>query len=84
MLTYALGRALDYAAAPADEVALVLVHGGGPKGSGTLTKLRKLEGDHWAACHWAEDIKAGKIQPRELEVVFEQQPAPEVYEPPVI
>ena len=47
-------------------------------------KLRKLEGDHWAACHWAEDIKAGKIQPRELEVVFEEQPAPEVYEPPVI
>ena len=47
-------------------------------------KLRKLEGSHWAACHWAEDIKAGKIKPRELEVVFEQQPAPEVYEPPVI
>lgn len=33
---------LTYAAAPADEVALVLVHGGGPKGSGVLTKLRKL------------------------------------------
>jgi DNA polymerase III subunit delta len=33
---------LEYAAAPADEVALVLVHGGGPKGSGVLTKLRKL------------------------------------------
>ncbi|GAA4752363.1 DNA polymerase III subunit delta [Nocardioides endophyticus] len=33
---------LAYAAAPADEVALVLVHGGGQKGSGTLTKLRKL------------------------------------------
>ncbi|MEX0429683.1 DNA polymerase III subunit delta [Nocardioides sp. DS6] len=33
---------LDYAAAPSEEVALVLVHGGGPKGSGTLTKLRKL------------------------------------------
>ena len=47
-------------------------------------KLRKLEGSHWAACHWVEDIKAGKIKPRELEVVFEQQPAPEVYEPPVI
>ena len=35
---------LEYAAAPADEVALVLVHGGGPKGSGVLTKLRKLTG----------------------------------------
>lgn len=33
---------LDYAAAPAEDVALVLVHSGGPKGSGTLTKLRKL------------------------------------------
>jgi DNA polymerase III subunit delta len=33
---------LAYADAPADEVALVLVHGGGAKGSGVLTKLRKL------------------------------------------
>jgi DNA polymerase-3 subunit delta len=33
---------VEYATAPAEEVALVLVHGGGPKGSGTLTKLRKL------------------------------------------
>lgn len=33
---------LDYAAAPVEDVALVLVHGGGPKGSGVLTKLRKL------------------------------------------
>src|SRR4051794_22914667 len=29
---------LAYAAAPTDDVALVLVHGGGPKGSGLLTK----------------------------------------------
>jgi DNA polymerase-3 subunit delta len=33
---------LDYAAAPAEDVALVLVHGGGQKGSGLLTRLRKL------------------------------------------
>ncbi len=33
---------LDYAGAPADDVALVLAHGGGQKGSGLLTKLRKL------------------------------------------
>ncbi len=33
---------LDYAAAPAEDIALVLVHGGGAKGSGLLTKLRKL------------------------------------------
>lgn len=35
---------LDYAAAPVEDVALVLVHGGGQKGSGVLTKLRKLGG----------------------------------------
>ena len=33
---------LGYAAAPVEDVALVLVHGGGPKGSGVLNKLRKL------------------------------------------
>ncbi len=33
---------LDYAAAPVEDVALVLVHGGGAKGSGVLAKLRKL------------------------------------------
>jgi len=33
---------LSYCAAPVEDVALVLVHGGGQKGSGTLTKLRKL------------------------------------------
>jgi DNA polymerase-3 subunit delta len=33
---------LDYAAAPAEDVALVLAHSGGPKGSGLLAKLRKL------------------------------------------
>ena len=33
---------LAYAATPAEDVALVLVHGGGQKGSGLLTRLRKL------------------------------------------
>lgn len=33
---------LDYAAAPAEDIALVLVHSGGQKGSGVLTKLRKV------------------------------------------
>lgn len=33
---------LDYCAAPVEDVALVLLHSGGPKGSGTLAKLRKL------------------------------------------
>jgi len=35
---------LEYASAPAEEVALVLVHGGGVRGAGVLTKLRKLPG----------------------------------------
>lgn len=35
---------LDYASAPAEDVALVLVHSGGQKGSGTLAKLRKVAG----------------------------------------
>jgi DNA polymerase-3 subunit delta len=33
---------LDYAASPAEDVGLVLVHSGGQKGSGLLAKLRKL------------------------------------------
>ncbi len=27
--------------------------------------LRKLSDGHLVACHWAEDIKAGRIQPKE-------------------
>jgi len=33
---------VEYAAYPADEIGLVLVHSGGQKGSGLLNKLRKL------------------------------------------
>jgi DNA polymerase-3 subunit delta len=33
---------LDYCASPVDDIALVLVHSGGQKGSGVLTKLRKI------------------------------------------
>ncbi len=33
---------LAYCGSPADDVALVLVHGGGQKGTGVLNKLRKL------------------------------------------
>ena len=33
---------LQYAASPAEDVGLVLVHSGGQKGSGLLTRLRKL------------------------------------------
>jgi len=45
---------LAYAAAPAEEVALVLVHGGGQKGSGLLTKLRKLPA---VTEHKSEELK---------------------------
>ena len=34
---------LEYAAAPAEDVGLVLVHGGSQKGTGLLAKLRKLK-----------------------------------------
>jgi DNA polymerase III subunit delta len=34
---------LQYAASPADDVGLVLLHSGGQKGSGLLNKLRKLK-----------------------------------------
>src|SRR3954468_11359641 len=49
---------LAYAAEPADDVALVLVHGGGQKGSGTLTKLRKLAA--------VTESKSGELRPSEF------------------
>jgi DNA polymerase-3 subunit delta len=49
---------LDYAAAPAEDVALVLVHGGGAKGSGVLTRLRKLPA--------VTEHKSAELRPSEL------------------
>jgi len=49
---------LDYAAAPVDDVALVLHHGGGQKGSGVLAKLRKLAG--------VTEIKSAELKPSEF------------------
>ena len=49
---------LGYAAEPAEDVALVLVHGGGPKGSGVLTKLRKLS--------TVTEVKSVEIKPWEM------------------
>ncbi|WP_309648473.1 DNA polymerase III subunit delta [Nocardioides sp.] len=49
---------LGYAASPAEDVALVLVHGGGPKGSGVLTKLRKLA--------TVTESKSGELKPSEF------------------
>jgi peptide/nickel transport system ATP-binding protein len=49
-----------------------------------VPELRKLGDGHFAACHWAEEIKAGRIQPQEIEPVFEAGlRAPEVGPPPV-
>jgi peptide/nickel transport system ATP-binding protein len=46
--------------------------------------LRTLADGHEVACHWAEDIKAGRIKPREREPVV-QEPLPEpVEEPPPV
>jgi peptide/nickel transport system ATP-binding protein len=46
--------------------------------------LRKLSDGHVVACHWAEEIKAGAIQPREREAVFEAGPQEAVLEPPPV
>jgi peptide/nickel transport system ATP-binding protein len=47
-------------------------------------ELRKLADGHLASCHWAEDIKEGRIQPKKVEPVVQEPilaPAPE---PPVV
>jgi peptide/nickel transport system ATP-binding protein len=47
-------------------------------------ELRTVHG-HQVACHWAEDIKAGKIAPKEVEPVFEPGVEPVgAYEPPPV
>jgi peptide/nickel transport system ATP-binding protein len=33
--------------------------------------LRELSPGHTVACHWAEEIKSGRLQPKEIEPVFE-------------
>ena len=49
---------LAYAEAPSDDIALVLVHGGGPKGSGVLAKLRKLPA--------VSESKSSELKPSEI------------------
>ena len=49
-----------------------------------VPRLRKLASGHEVACHWAEDIKDGRITPHAVEPVFDPgvpEPAPEP--PPV-
>jgi DNA polymerase-3 subunit delta len=49
---------LDYAAAPADDVGLLLVHSGGQRGSGLLTRLRKLP--------TVREVKSASLKPSEM------------------
>ena len=46
--------------------------------------LRTLSSGHTVACHWAEDIKAGKIEPKTLEAVFEPGIQEAAWEPPPV
>ncbi len=46
--------------------------------------LRKLSDGHLVACHWAEEIKAGRFAPKEREAVFEAGEATPVEAPPVV
>ena len=49
---------VDYAASPADEVGLVLVHSGGQKGKGLVDKLRKQKA--------VTELKSAALKPSEL------------------
>jgi DNA polymerase-3 subunit delta len=49
---------VDYCAAPAEDVALLLVHGGGQKGTGVLNKLRKLTA--------VSEVKSAALKPSEF------------------
>jgi peptide/nickel transport system ATP-binding protein len=44
-------------------------------------ELRPLEG-HLVKCHWAEEIKAGELQPQQREVIFEPGTVAAAFEPP--
>ena len=46
--------------------------------------LRRLATGHEVACHWAEDIKEGRITPHAVEPVFDPGPQAPVPEPPPV
>jgi oligopeptide/dipeptide ABC transporter ATP-binding protein len=46
-------------------------------------ELRPLEG-HFVKCHYAEEIKAGQIQPRQREAVYEAPQLAPAWEPPPV
>ena len=49
-----------------------------------IPPLRKLADGHLVACHWAEEIKEGRIKPREREPVLEAPMPERVEEPPPV
>ena len=46
--------------------------------------LRELAPGHTVACHWVEEIKAGRIKPHEMEPIFEPGEQEPAYEPPPV
>jgi peptide/nickel transport system ATP-binding protein len=46
--------------------------------------LRPLGSGHEVACHWAEEIREGRIRPHERPPVFEPPPTPEPAAPPPV
>ncbi len=49
-----------------------------------IPPLRTLADGHEVACHWAEEIKEGRLKPREREPVFEPGPQEPAEEPPPV
>jgi peptide/nickel transport system ATP-binding protein len=49
-----------------------------------VPRLRKLASGHEVACHWAEDIREGRIKPHEVEPVFDPGVPEPVPEPPPV
>jgi peptide/nickel transport system ATP-binding protein len=49
-----------------------------------VPRLRKLASGHEVACHWAEDIREGRIRPHEVEPVFDPGVPEPVPEPPPV
>jgi peptide/nickel transport system ATP-binding protein len=46
--------------------------------------LRKLGEEHLVACHWAEEIKAGQIKPKEVKPIFDPGIIEAAKEPPPV
>ena len=46
--------------------------------------LRRIASNHFVACHWAEEIRAGKIQPREITPELVRQVNAAAWEPPPV